>query len=196
MKNHKLKAGQIAEMLGLVGELGYDGATDYVRAVRRNMRKTGDLIPEPEKPPYAAPEDRLADVLKLFELRNYNVRKKAAVNMLLAMCYWTMQLEGNGKAVCDTMDMNDRLKRSLPFKEIEKICNDAQDMGFAAIDPIKNYAAQAQGYPDAGLNWTSINLYYKFEVTDEELPHLKTIGKRIDKTKPWGIPNPARMPRE
>lgn len=196
MKNHTLKAGQIADMLGLVGELGYDEATDYVRAVRRNMRKTGDLIPEPEKPPYASPKDRLADVLTLFELRNYNVRKKPASYMLLNMCYWTMQLEGNAKAVCDTMDMNDRLKRSLPFKDIEAICNEAQEKGFDALDPIKNFKAQADGFPDAGLNWTSASLYYKFEVTEEELPHLKTIGKPVHKTNPWGIPNPARMPRD
>lgn len=196
MKNPKVKAGVIADMLGLVDELGYDEATDYVRAVRRRMRANGDLIPEVEKPKYASPEDRLADVLKLFELRGYNVRKKPASFMLLGMCYWTMSIAGNVKAVCDTMDMNDQLKRPFPFQDIERICNDAQELGFAALDEVKNYEARALGYPGAGLNWTSVSLYHKFEVTDEELPHLKTIGKPIDKNKPWGIPNPARMPTE
>lgn len=194
MRNHKLKAGVIARQLGLVEEMGYDKATDYVRSVRREMRENGDLIPEPEKPKYAAPEDRLEDVLKLFELRNYKVRKKAAANMLFCLCYWTMTVSGNVKAVCDTMDMNDRLKRPLPFPEIEKVCNDAQDLAFAALDEQKNREAREMGLPGAGLNWTSASLYHKFEVTEEELPYLKTIGKPIDKLKPWGIPNPDRMP--
>lgn len=194
MKNHTLRAGVLARQLGLDVEMGYDKATDYVRYVRQEMRKNGDLIPEIEKPKYAPSEERLEDVLKLFELRNYNVNKKAAKNMLFAMCYWTMRIAGNMKAVCDTMDMNDRLKRSLSFPEIEKACNDAQELGFDALDEQKNKEAIAKGFPNAGLNWTSATLYYKFEVTDEELTHLKTIGKPINKTQPWGIPNPERMP--
>ena len=195
MKNHTLKSGVLARQLGLVDEMGYDKATDYVRYIRRQMRENGDLLPEIEKPKYAAPEDRLEDVLKLFELRNYNVKKKAATNMLMCMCYWTMSIAGNMKAVCDTMDMNDRLKRPLPFPEIEKVCNDAQDLGFAALDEQKNREARAMGFPGAGLNWTSASLYHKFEVTEDELPHLKTIGKPVDKLKPWGVPNPERMPK-
>lgn len=194
MQNHTLKAGAIARMVGLVDEMGYDKATDFVRDIRRQMRETGDLIPAIEKPKFAAPEDRLEDVLTLFELRKYNVKKKPAKSMLLGMCYWTMAVEGNVKAVCDTMDMNDRLKRPLPFQEIEKVCNDAQELGFAAMDEEKNREARAMGLPGAGLNWTSGSLYHAFEVTEDELPHLKTIGKPIDKTKPWGIPNPDRMP--
>ena len=195
MLNPKMASGVIADRLGLVDEMGYDKATDYVRYVRRKMRENGDLLLEIEKPKYAAPEERLEDVLKLFELRNYNVRKKAATNMLFCMCYWTMAIAGNMKAVCDTMDMNDRLKKPLPFRDIEKACNDAQELGFAALDEKKNREAMAMGFPGAGLNWTSAALYHKFEVTEDELPHLKTIGKPVDKLKPWGIPNPERMPK-
>lgn len=195
MKNHTLRAGAIAKQLGLDEEMGYDKATDYIKSIRRKMREDGDLIPEIEKPTYAEPEERLADVLKLFELRKYNVNKKAASNMLLGMCYWTMVTAGNMKAVCDTMDMNDRLKKPLSFPEVEKVCNNAQQLGFAAMDEKKNKEAIALGYPGAGLNWTSATLYHKFEVTETELPHLKTIGKPVDKLKPWGIPNPERMPK-
>lgn len=192
LQNYEWKAGKVAAYLGLTDELGYEKAVDYVRMVRKKMREDGDLIQPEEKPKYADPEDRLKDVLKLFELRKCNVRKKEAKNMLLTMCYWTMQLKGNYAAVSDTMDMNDRLKRPLPFPEIEEICNIAQEYGFDALDEEKNAAAIADGFPGAGLNWTSSSLYYKFNISDDELPHLNTIGKPIDKTKPWGIPNPQR----
>ena len=195
MKNHTLRAGAIAKQLGLDEEMGYDKATDYIKGIRRKMREDGDLIPEIEKPTYAEPEERLADALKLFAMRKYNVNKKAASNMLLGMCYWTMVIAGNVKAVCDTMDMNDRLKKPLSFPEVEKVCNNAQQLGFAAMDEKKNKEAIELGYPGAGLNWTSATLYHKFEVTEAELPHLKTIGKPVDKLKPWGIPNPERMPK-
>lgn len=192
LENYEWRAGKVAAFLGLTDEMGYEKATDYVRMVRKKMRADGDLIQPEEKPKYAEPEDRLADVLTLFELRNYNIRKKEAKNMLMAMCYWIMRLRGNYAAVSETMDMNERLKRPLTFPEIEEICNVAQEYGFDAMNEIKNAAAIADGFPGAGLNWTSASLYYKFNIDDAELPHLKTIGKPIDKTKPWGIPNPDR----
>lgn len=192
LENHTWHAWEVAAYLGLETEMGDDEATDYVKRVRRTMRETGDLIMPPELPPYASPEDRLEDVLKLFELRKYNVKKKQLEPMLLNMCYWIMRIRGNGAAVTETMDMNDRMKRPLPFSEIEKICNTAQEYGFKAMDNWENYKAECEGFPDAGLNWTSINLYHKFGVEDNEQPYLKTIGKPLSKTKPWGIPSPDR----
>ena len=162
LENYEWRSGKVAAYLGLTDEMGYDKATDYVRMVRKKMRDNGDLIMPEEKPKYADPADRLADVLTLFELRKYNVRKKEAKNMLLTMCYWTMLLKGNYTAVSDTMDMNAKLKRSLPFQEIEEICNAAQEYGFEAMDEAKNALAIAEGFPGSGLNWTSDSLYYKF----------------------------------
>ena len=188
LENHEWNAWKIAAACGLLDTMGHDEAVEYVRTVRKKMRAAGELVMPEELPKYAEPEDRLADVLKLFELRGYNVPKKVARPMLLCMSYWTMLLKGNFKAIDEAMSMNERLKRPLPFAEIEQICNAAQEYGFNAMDDEKNREAEANGFPDAGLNWTSASLYYKFMVTDDELPHLKTIGKPVDKTKPWGVP--------
>jgi hypothetical protein len=193
LDHHEWRAAKIARFLGLTDELGDDAASEYVRSVRKKMRDDGDLIMPPEVPQYAGPEERLADVMRLFEIRNYTMKKKAAYNMLLATCYWIMLLAGNLKAVNDTMEMNNRLKRPLTFLEIERVCNEAQEKGFDALDDEKNEEAKEHGFPGAGLNWTSDSLYHKFMVQDHELQDLKTIGKPVDKTKPWGVPNPARM---
>lgn len=189
LEHHTWHAWMIAQHIGLDEEMGEDEATEYVKKARGKMRADGDLVMPPEVPPYAEPEDRLADVIRLFEIRKYNTRKKYAETMLLALCYWTMQIKGNFEAVKETMEMNDRLKRPLQFAEIERICNTAQEYGFRAIDTEENERAIKKGLPGAGLNWTSATLFYKFGVTEEELQHLKTIGKPVDKTKPWGIPN-------
>ena len=193
LNHYEWRAARIASYLGLTDELGDDAAAEYVRNVRKKMRDDGDLVMPPEVPRYAGVEERLEDVLRLFELRNYTMKKKAAQNMLLATCYWIMRIEGNLKAVTDTMEINDRLKRPLTFLEIERVCNEAQEKGFEALDDKKNEEAIAMGLPGAGLNWTSDSLYHKFMVEDHELQHLKTIGKPVNKNKPWGIPNPERM---
>ena len=197
MLHHEWSAWRVADHLGLDEEMGSDEAAQYVRDVRKTMRETGDLIVPEKKPQYAPPEERLKDVLALFELRDYKINKKAAKNMLLAMCYWTFMTSGNWKAVDETMEMNDRLKRPLAFQDIESICNAAQEKGFTVLDDEKaNEEARAMGYPDAGYNWTSDRLYHLFQVTEEELPYLSTIGKPISKISPQGVPNPERMPTE
>lgn len=196
MRHHEWSAWKVAAHLGLSESMGTEDAAQYVREVRKTMRDNGDLIIPQQKPKYADPEARLRDVLTLFELREYKVNKKVAKNMLLAMCYWIFVTKGNWPAVSDTMDMNDRLERPLAFQEIEAICNAAQDKGFMVLDDEEaNRTAVEAGYPDAGYNWTSDNLYHLFQVTDDELPHLKTIGKPISRSGPQGIPNPERMPK-
>ena len=186
LEHPEWKAWEVAERIGLVEEMGPDKATEYIRQVRKSMRKKGELvIPEKIMVPEA---DRLEDVKTLFRIRNYNVSKKAASAMLLMHCYWTMRLYGNWVAVSDTMDLNDKLKHPLTFPEIEQICNLAQERGFDSLDPEKTAQAKLKGFINAGLNYTSGSLYYKFDVRDEELPHLKTIEKPKSTTEPQGAP--------
>ena len=108
--------------------------------------------------------------------------------MLLMHCYWTMRLYGNMKAVFSTMELNEKLRTPLTFPEIERVCNLAQERGFDSLDEEKTAEAKIRGFRNAGLNFSSTSLYYKFEVKDEELPHLKTIEKPHSTTQPQGAP--------
>ena len=182
------KAGVVAEHIGLVEDMGHDKATEYIRQLRKRMKKNGELIVRPAMEKYAPDEDRLEDVKMLFELRGYDISKKAASAMLLMHCYWTMRLHGNIKAVCETMDLNDKLKNPLSFPEIERVCNLAQERGFDSLDPEKSAQAQIKGFVDAGINYTSDSLYFKFEVQEDELKHLKTIERPQSSTDPQGAP--------
>ena len=92
------------------------------------------------------------------------------------------------QAVFSTMDLNERLKTPLSFPEIERVCNLAQERGFDSLDEEKTTQAKKRGFVNAGLNYSSGSLYYKFDVKDEELPHLKTITKPQSTTNPQGVP--------
>ena len=186
LEHPEWKAGAVAEHVGLIEEMGYDKATDYIKQVRKSMRKKGQLIRKPTME--YTDEERLADVKWLFISRDYVMSKKAASAMLLMMCYWTMRTGGNYKAVSDTMEMNDKLRRPLSFQEIEQVCNLAQERGFDSMAEEKSSQAKIRGFVNAGLNYTSDSLYYKFEVKEAELPHLKTIKKPKSMIMPQGVP--------
>lgn len=169
------KAVAVASHIGLVEEMGNDKAVEYIRQVRKTLKRKGELVVRAIRESEYTDAERLEDVLKLFELRNYNVTKRAASAMLLMYCYWTMREAGNFKAVWDTMELNDKLKQPLSFAEIEQVCNLAQERGFDSLDEEKTIQANLRGFKNAGLNYTSISLYHKFEVTEEEANLLKTI---------------------
>lgn len=73
IKEHpEWKAWKVAEHIGLTEEMGQDKATDYIRQVRKSMRKKGELVVTEQA---MVPEsDRLEDVKTLFRIQR---REKA-----------------------------------------------------------------------------------------------------------------------
>lgn len=186
LEHPEWKAGQVADHIGLTEEMTMDRATDYIRQVRKSMRKKGQLvITEQTMVPEAY---RLEDVKTLFRIRQYDINKETAKAMLLMHCYWSMRLYGNYVAVIDTMRLNDKLKHPLTFPEIERVCNLAQERGFDSWDPEKNAQAQIRGFVNAGINYTNDSLYHKFNVQEHELNYLKTIERPHSSTNPQGAP--------
>lgn len=172
LEHPEWKASVVAEHIGLIEEMGSDKATEYIRQVKKSMRRKGQLAKKPTMREYVSEEGGLEDIKKLIEIRDYKMSKKAASAMLLMHCYWTFRLYGNVKAVFSTMDLNEKLRTPLSFAEIEHICNLAQERGFNSIDDEKNAQAEKQGFVNAGLNYTKDSLYYKFEIKEEEIPLL------------------------
>ena len=176
--NRRRKAHEIAEAVGLIETMGYDKAVNYVKQVRRSMKKSGAL-PEPENK-YAPDEDRLADIETLFELRQGVMSKDAAYYMLLLFCYYRLRSQDYSihiMAFDDTDEKNSLLENPMEAYSLLRLKEKALTLYMNSIDEEKNEAAKAKGFPGAGLNYTSDTLRYKLEITDEELPHLKTITK-------------------
>lgn len=176
--NRRRKAHEIAEAVGLIETLGYDRAVNYVKQVRRSMKKSGALPEEQNK--YAPDEERLEDIETLFELRQGTMSPGAAYHMLLLFCYYRLRSQDDSihiMAFDDTYEKNGQLENPFPLSIAVNIGEKALAQYMRSIDEEQNEAARAKGFPGAGLNYTSDTLRYKLEITDEELPHLKTITK-------------------
>ena len=177
-ENKRRKSYDIAEAAGLIGKIGYDRAIDYVRSVRKAMKKTGDLPQEENR--YAPDSERLEDITKLFELRQGRMSERAARTMLLLNCYLRLRSaddQENFFAIDDTYDKNRELENPLELETAIAICELALDKYMASIDEEKNAAAVKRGFPGAGLNYTSETLIEKLEITEEELAQLTSIRR-------------------
>ena len=177
--NRRRKAHDIAEEVGLVDTMGYDKAVDYVRNVRKSMRKAGSF-PE-EKYKFASDESRLEDITKLFELRHGKViEEKVAYLMLMLNCYYRLRSEDDDihmLAIDDTYAKNRELVEPLPMLVAIQLCEVALARYMQSNDEQEKERAIRKGLPGSGFSYASETLILKLAITDEELQHMKSIKK-------------------
>lgn len=179
IENRRRKAHDIAEEVGLIETMGYDKAVDYVRHVKKSMKKSGALPPEKYK--FATDSERLEDITKLFELRQgRKVNSKVAYLMLLLNCYYRLRSEDyntHWRAIDDTYEKNSELTEPLEMRTAVRICEIALERYMESIDEEKQAAAIKRGLPGAGFSYASETLIEKLEIAEEELQHMKSIKK-------------------
>lgn len=176
--NPRSKAHEIAEKTGIIETMGYDSAVDYVRSVKKRMRKNGELAKAIENMETDIDQQRLEDINKLIELRKGKMSKKAAYHLLLLNCYYRMRSKDdntNWTAIDHTYELNDNLSSPFTRTEAIHICEIAMDRYMDSIDPKKTEEARSKGFPHAGFNYSPETLYFKLDVKETELPHLQTI---------------------
>ena len=177
-ENHRRKAHDIAEEAGLIAAMGYEKAVDYVKQVRKAMKRSGTIPPDIEK--YASDAERLEDITRLFEIRKGVMSRKAARTMLLLNCYYRFRSTDDKihmGAIDDTYAKNAALKEPLEMRIAISICEIALGKYMDSINEEKNEAAIKHGFIGAGLNYTSESLIEKLEITEEELQHMKSIRR-------------------
>ena len=178
-ENRRRKAHDIAEEVGLIETMGYDKAVDYVRHVRKAMKKAGDL--PPGKYRFASDADRLEDITKLFELRRGKaIHNQVAYRMLLLNCYYRLRSDDDEihwGAIDDTYAKNKDLEEPLDLSVAIRICEIALARYMESIDEKKKAAAIKKGLPGAGFSYASDTLIEKLEITAEELRHMKSIRR-------------------
>lgn len=177
--NRRRKAHDIAEEAGLIASIGYGKAVDYVRRVKREMKKSGALPPEKYK--FASDPERLEDITKLFELRQgKKIDNKVAYLMLLLNCYYRFRSEDDDihmMAIDDTYAKNKELVEPLDMSVAIQICEIALSRYMDSIDEEKKAAAIKRGLPGAGFSYASETLILKLEITEEELQYMKSIRR-------------------
>lgn len=179
LENRRRKAHDIAEEVGLVDTMGYEKAVDYVRNVRKSMRKAGSF-PD-EKYRFASDEARLEDITKLFELRHGKaIDEKIAYLMLMLNCYYRLRSEDDDihmMAFDDTYAKNKELEQPLEWSTAIQLCEVALARYKQSKDEKETERAMRKGLPGAGFSYASETLILKLAITDEELQHMKSIRK-------------------
>lgn len=172
-------AGEIAEHVHLDASMGIDKATDYVKAVRRRMRKAGELDrPSPTE------AELLQDLQRLLDLRDGKMSRSAQRYVLMLYCYWNMRagnseeidLRNIDQAISKTYDLNRDMKKPLHPAEELKAAEIAMEYYDRSMDPEKNAFAAERGLPNAGLNYSIRKLLELIEVTvaeEAEMQYLK-----------------------
>lgn len=178
-ENRRRKAHDVAEEVGLIDTMGYEKAVDYVRNVRRSMRKDGAFPQEKNK--FASEEDRLADLEKLFELRRGKViDEKVAYLMLLLNCYYRLRSQDHTthwRAIDDTYEKNAALVNPFPMSTAIELCKVALARYTQSNDEKEIELAKRKGLPHAGFCYASETLILKLAITEEELQHMESIKR-------------------
>lgn len=179
LEDRRRGAYDIAEEVGLIETMGYNQAVDYVRNVKKSMKKAGKFPDEPYR--YASDEARLEDITKLFELRHGKViDEKIAYLMLMLNCYYRMRSEDDTihwQAIDDTYAKNKELEEPLPMSTAIQLCEVALARYTQSNDEKEIERAKRKGLPYAGFCYASDTLIKKLAITDEELQHMKSIKK-------------------
>ena len=174
-KNPRRKAHEIANEIGMIDTMGYDKAVDYVKSVKRDLRKSGEIKNE-----RVSDEARLRDITALFDIRNGRMSQKAAYTMLLLNCYYRFRSIDDTvhiAAIDDTYEKNSKLQNPFDMPKAIHICDIALAQYMSSIDEEQNEKARKRGFPGAGLNYTDESLIAKLEITDEELEQLESIQR-------------------
>lgn len=178
-ENRRRKAHEIAGETGLIETMGYDKAVGYVRRVKKDMKKKGE-IPLPDYT-CASDEERMHDIEKLFELRKGKaIEGRVAHLMLLLNCYYRLRSEDDDihmMAIDDTYAKNRSLKYPLQMRTAIMICEIALAKYMESKDEKKKAAAIKRGFPGAGFCYSNDGLIRKLEITEEEMQHLKSIRR-------------------
>lgn len=171
------KAHEIAQETGLIDSMGYDKAVDYVRRVKKDLKKKGLLKPAR----LATDDERLRDIETLLELRKGRaVNRKVAYTMLMLNCYYRLrspEYETHITAIDNTYEKNRGLKEPFTMADAIQLCGKALEYYMRSIDETLNEEAKKKGFPGAGLNYGDSTFVAKLEITDTELEHMTSIEK-------------------
>jgi len=136
---------------------------------------------------YTLHHSRLHDLLKIVELRNYDVYGSREMVCFLYRYWLCCYLSDSGQALQQTLFLNAQFKYPLPEDEVERATKSAEKAWKAKSNEEANRIAVERGYPGAGYNLKNKTIISWLDITPDEQMHLKTI---------IGAPEKRRRKRE
>lgn len=139
---------------------------------------------------------RLRDLVKLVELRNYNVNGYRELICFLyrywLCCYTNDPIE----ALNQTQMFNLQFTIPLPLSEIERATRSAERAWEARSNEESNRIAIEKGYPGAGYNISNKKLITWLDITTVEMTNLETIIDANEKRRRKRIANMEKRREE
>lgn len=126
---------------------------------------------------------RYLDLLKLVELRNYDVEGYREIILFLYRYWQCCYLSDPEQALVETLEFNQSFLSPLSEKEVVSATKSAEEAWMARSNKEADLIAKAKGYPGAGYNVTNAKLIKWLDITDEEMTHLQTIISPAEKRR-------------
>lgn len=124
---------------------------------------------------------RLQDIVKLVELRHYDVKGYRETVCFLYRYWSCCFLQDEQEALEQTLQLNAEFLEPLTKREVTKATRSAEKAWLAKDDAEANRVAKEKGYPGAGYNISNKKLIEWLDITEEEQQHLSSIIGRREK---------------
>jgi hypothetical protein len=138
---------------------------------------------------------RLMDLVKLTELRNYEVTGHRELLCFLYRYWLCCYSNDPDEALNQAVTFNLQFTKPLPLKEVERATKSAEKAWESRSNEEANRVAIEKGYPGAGYNISNKKLISWLDITSEEMEHLQTIIDAPEKNRRKRIAN-MEMRRE
>lgn len=132
---------------------------------------------------------RILDLVKLVELRDYNVDGYREIICFLYRYWLCCYTNDPSDALDQTHTLNLQFSDPLPLTEVEKATKSAEKAAEARNNEEANKIAQQNGYPGAGYNLRNKKIIDWLDITEAEMEHLSTIINANEKRRRKRIAN-------
>lgn len=132
---------------------------------------------------YTLHHARLMDLLKLCELREWNMTGYREMTLFLYRYWSCCFLQDTKEALEATLETNESFTQPLSRREVIRATRSAEKAYYAKNNPEANRIAQEKGYPGAGYNVSNAKLVDWLDITEEEQVHMQTIIGRDEKQR-------------
>ena len=123
---------------------------------------------------------RLKDLVKLCEMREWNVTGYREIILFLYRYWSCCFLSDPDEALQNTLELNAQFRQPLDEKEVVRATRSAEKAWMAKNNKEANEIAREKGYPGAGYNISNAKLIEWLDITEEEQQQLETIiGRRV-----------------
>ncbi|MCF8567714.1 helix-turn-helix domain-containing protein [Alicyclobacillus tolerans] len=132
---------------------------------------------------YSLHYTRLTDLVKLCELREWNVTGHREVILFLYRYWSCCFLADTEEALQGTLELNEQFTEPLPEREVVRATKSAEKAFYAKSNPEANRIAKEKGYPGAGYNVRNAKLIEWLDISEDEEVHMQTIIGRNEKRR-------------